>query len=227
MKKNKSAKKNLVIAPHPDDEVLGCGGIIKRYAQEGQDVYVLIVTRGTARMYSDERIAKGRNQALQAHALLGVKETFFLNYPAPELDMISLAAISDSIAELISNLEIQVLYIPHRGDIHHDHKIVFNAALVAARPVGNNPVKAIYAYETLSETEWAAPFGDDVFIPDHFINIGQYIQYKLDAMSCYTGQIRAFPNPRSLEAIDALAKFRGSTVGFARAEAFMTIRTIE
>jgi N-acetylglucosamine malate deacetylase 1 len=223
----KMINKILIIAPHPDDEVLGCGGIIKRYSDEGHCVYVLIATRGTQKKYSDERIAKGRNQALQAHALLGVKETFFFDYPAPELDLVSQAAISDSISELLSKLGITVLFIPHRGDIHIDHQVIFNAALVAARPTGDYTVKSVYSYETLSETEWAAPFSDETFMPDHYVNIEHYFQYKLEAMSCYTGQIRIFPNSRSLDTIEALAMFRGATVGFKRAEAFMTIRTIE
>ena len=227
MENKAEVRKILIIAPHPDDEVLGCGGVMKRFAVEGSDVYILIVTRGTPKKYSDERIAKGRDQALQAHSLLGVKETFFFDYPAPELDLISVAAISDSISQLISKLGITTLFIPHRGDIHIDHSVVFDAALVAARPIGNYTIKSIYAYETLSETEWAAPFSDDAFIPNHFVNIEHYFQYKLDAMSCYSGQVRTFPNPRSLETIEALAKFRGATVGFKRAEAFMTIRTIE
>lgn len=217
----------LIIAPHPDDEVLGCGGIMKRYNEKKQPVYVLIVTRGTPKKYSDERIALGREQALQAHSVLGVKETFFFDYPAPELDTIPVSIIADSIGKLISELEIERLFIPHRGDIHIDHHIVFNASLVAARPVGDYKVRSIYAYETLSETEWAPPYGDDAFIPDHFVNIEPYFQSKLDAMACYSGQLRSFPNPRSLEALDALSRFRGATVGFQRAEAFMTIRTIE
>ena len=219
--------KTLIIAPHPDDEVLGCGGIMKRYNAENKPVFVLIVTRGTPKKYPDDRIAWGREQALQAHSVLGVKETFFFDYPAPELDTIPVSSIADSIAELISRLKIDRLFIPHRGDIHIDHSIVFNAALVAARPVGKYSVKLIYAYETLSETEWAPPYGDNAFIPDHFVNIGPYFQAKLDAMSCYSGQLRPFPNPRSLEAIDALARYRGATVGFEKAESFMTIRTIE
>ena len=120
-----------------------------------------------------------------------------------------------------------MLFIPHQGDIHIDHTVVFKASLVAARPVGNYSVKSIYAYETLSETEWAAPFCSETFIPNHFVNIEPYINKKLEAMSCFSGQIRNFPNPRSLEGIEALAKFRGATVGFDRAEAFMTIRTVE
>lgn len=221
------SKKVLVIAPHPDDEVLGCGATIRRFSEENNEVYVLIATRGVSRLFSDERINKGRAQAVEANRILGVKETYFFDFPAPELDLVSQARISESIAELIHKLGVEILFIPHRGDIHHDHFIVFNAALVAARPVGIYTVKEIYSYETLSETEWAAPFADNVFVPDHFIDVEKYISFKLEAMSCYTGQLRTFPNPRSLEAIEALAKFRGATVGIKRAEAFMTIRTIE
>ena len=97
---------------------------------------------------------------------------------------------------------------------------------MAARPVDNYTVKNIYCYETLSETEWAPPFGDDAFIPNHFVNVAEEITYKLEAMQCFKSQVRPFPSTRSLETIDALAKFRGATVGFNRAEAFMVIRTI-
>jgi LmbE family N-acetylglucosaminyl deacetylase len=217
----------LIIAPHPDDEVLGCGGVMDKYAKAGKSVYVLIMTRGDAKLYSDERIAKGRVQARESHAALGVKETIFFDYPAPNLDVTSRAEMAVSISGVIKMFSIDTLFIPHRGDIHHDHYAVFNAAVVAGRPVGDCTVKRIYAYETLSETEWAAPFGDDAFVPTHFVNIEDNFSAKLRAMSCYTGQLRAFPNPRSLETLEALAKFRGATVGFHRAEAFMVIRTIE
>jgi LmbE family N-acetylglucosaminyl deacetylase len=219
-------KKKLIIAPHPDDEVLGAGGVIKKFSKEGHEVYVLVITRGTPKYYSDEKIQNVRNEALEAHKILGVRQTVFLDFHAPELDMTSNAEISKAISEYISKWKITDLFIPHRGDIHNDHRKVFEASLVAARPVGNFTVKAIYAYETLSETEWAAPFSDDAFIPNHFENISDTMSYKFEAMKCFKSQIRDFPSTRSLETIESLAKFRGSTVGFNRAEAFMTIRTI-
>lgn len=219
-------RKILIVAPHPDDEVLGCGGVMKRFSDEGDLVFVLIATRGTPLKYSDERISRGREEALRAHALLGVKETFFFNFLAPELDTVPQSHISEAISTLIKKLEIDTIFIPHRGDIHNDHRVIFNASLVAARPVGSYSVRSIFSYETLSETEWAPPFSDDAFIPDLFINIANTIKYKLDAMACYSGQLRNFPNPRSLETLDALATFRGSTVSLERAEAFMTIRRI-
>jgi len=217
----------LVIAPHPDDEVLGCGGIIKRFSLKGDRIFVLIVTRGKPEIYSEERINNVREEALKAHEILGVTETRFLNFPAPDLDLIPIAEISVAISKVIIEFKIDTLYIPHHGDIHHDHKAVFNASLVASRPVNNNGVKRIYSYETLSETEWAAPFCNDTFIPTHFINITETFAFKLEAMKCYESQLREFPNPRSLKSVEALSAFRGSTVGFSHAEAFMTIRIIE
>ena len=220
-------KNIIVIAPHPDDEVLGCGGAIKKYAEEGDHLHVLIMTRGTPDMYSDERIENVRKEARNAHHILGIKETIFLDFPAPELDTVPVADISRAITEIITKLNIHVVFLPHRGDIHHDHRIVFNAGLVASRPTGKYSVKEIYSYETLSETEWAAPFADDAFIPTKFVNITGQMDFKLQAMKCFKSQLRTFPGSRSLEAIEALAKFRGATVGLERAEAFMTIRNIE
>jgi LmbE family N-acetylglucosaminyl deacetylase len=220
-------KKNvLILAPHPDDEVLGCGATIKKLSDEGNLVFVLVASRGSQRLYDQTKVEAVRKEALAAHALLGVKQTFFLDFPAPELDTIPLADISREIAKVLTENKINVLYLPHRGDIHNDHRVVFNAGLVAARPVGDYSVKEIYAYETLSETEWAAPFADDAFIPTCFVDVENSLQAKLEAMKCFKSQLRNFPNPRSLETIEALAKFRGATVGFKAAEAFMVIRQI-
>jgi LmbE family N-acetylglucosaminyl deacetylase len=220
-------KNILIVAPHPDDEVLGCGGIIAKYSESGIKVYILVVTRGTPKLYSSDKIDNIRLEAKNAHAMLGVTETVFLDFPAPELDIISLAEISREISEVIKRFSITDLYIPHRGDIHGDHRVVFNACLVAARPVGDFYVKSIFAYETLSETEWAAPFGDDAFIPTKFVDVSVNFDKKLDAMRCFKSQLKQFPNPRSIETLTALSRFRGSTVGFSNAEAFMVIRVIE
>jgi LmbE family N-acetylglucosaminyl deacetylase len=217
----------VFIAPHPDDEVLGCGATMNKYSQTGNEVYVLVITRGTPKLYSPEKIANVRKEAMEAHKVLGVKETIFLDFHAPELDITSQAAISREIAAVVEKYRITQMYLPHRGDIHSDHRVVFNAGLVAARPVGGNTVKAVYAYETLSETEWAAPFGDDAFIPTHFVDVTACFEAKLKAFACFKSQIKAFPNPRSIEGLTALASFRGATIGVPRAEAFMTIRTIE
>jgi N-acetylglucosamine malate deacetylase 1 len=217
----------LIVAPHPDDEILGCGGTIMKLSYAGARVIVLIVTRGKKELYSDERILNVRNEARNAHRILGVTETRFLEFPAPDLHLVSFAEISGAISEVVKLFDISALYLPHHGDIHSDHRVVFNAGLVAARPVHGNPVKRIYSYETLSETEWAAPSCDNAFIPTHFVNISEHFASKVEAMKCFKSQLREFPNPRSLKAIEALANLRGSTVGFQYAEAFVTIRVIE
>lgn len=223
------SKNILVVAPHCDDEVLGCGGTIAKYADEGQNVYVVVVTNGNLgapELFSEEDHKKVRSEAFKSHDVLGVSETYFLDFPAPRLDSVASYKIAGKLNDLITDLEIDTLYIPHRGDIHKDHKITYEASLVAARPINNNPVKKILTYETLSETEWAPPFGDDAFIPTVFEDIEKYIEKKKEAFKCYTSQIKKPPHPRSVENIERLSKIRGSTVGLNFTEAFMLVRDI-
>jgi LmbE family N-acetylglucosaminyl deacetylase len=157
-----------------------------------------------------------------------VKKIFFEDFPAPALDQFPGYIMAESIAKIIIETQADTLYIPFRGDIHNDHKAVFDAAMVAARPVGNYTVKTIFAYETLSETEWAYPFAGESFIPTVFQKLDMNsFNEKIKAMQCYKSQLKFFPNSRSIEALEALAKLRGSTVGAERAEAFMLIRDIQ
>lgn len=222
-------KNILIIAPHADDEILGCGGIMAKYKKENIEVYVIIITNGylgAPELFKKEGTEKVRSEALKAHNFLGVKKTYFLDFPAPRLDTIPSYKLSMRLEGIIRENKITDIYIPHRGDIHKDHRITFEAALVSARPINNNPVKRIYTYETLSETEWAAPFGNDAFIPTVFENISNHIDEKKEAFKYFTTQIKEFPHPRSLESIENLSKLRGATVGFINAEAFMLIREI-
>lgn len=218
--------KILVIAAHPDDEVLGCGGVIAKHTAQDDEVRVLIVTRGIPEIFPPEVINGTREELKQAHQLLGISQTYFLDFPAPDLDTIPRRQIADKIGAVIAEYQPETVYTHHYGDIHHDHKAVFQATLVAARPHPTCPVQKILCYETLSETEWAPPFGDDAFIPTIFIDISAYLQKKLAAMSCYQSQLKKAPHARSLEAIEAQARLRGSTVHLAAAEAFMLVREI-
>ncbi|MFH5833126.1 PIG-L deacetylase family protein [Halalkalibaculum sp. DA3122] len=220
----------LIVAPHCDDEILGCGGIMAKYISKGYPVYVAIITNGhlgAPEIFPREGTEQVREEALEAHNILGVKDTFFLDFPAPKLDSIPAYKLSMELNKLITKLGITTLYIPHRGDIHKDHRITYEASLVAARPIDDCPVRAIYAYETLSETEWAPPFGDDAFIPTVFEDIGAFLDKKLEAFECYSTQIKTFPHSRSLHAIEAISNYRGSTVGVENAEAFMLVREIK
>ena len=203
----------LFIAPHADDEILGCGATIYKMVQEGHNVYVLIMTNASKsdpNIFSEKGIQRVRTEALEAHRLLGVKQTFFFDFPAPALDQYPGYIMSREVSKCISENQIDTVFIPHRGDIHKDHRMVFDSVLVACRPVGDYTVKRVYTYETLSETEWAAPYADDAFIPTVFIPCSQDgIKMKLRAMECYQSQLRRFPSSRSLEALEALADFAG------------------
>lgn len=223
-------KNILIIAPHNDDEILGCGGVMAKYINQGKNVYVAIVTNGhlgAPELFPKEGTEKVRREAMQAHEFLGVKETIFLDFPAVNLDALPAYKLSIAISKCIKKFQIDTLFIPHRGDIHKDHRITYEASLVAARPIDNCTVKRVYAYETLSETEWAAPFGNDVFIPTVFIDIKDFIDLKLQAFLFFETQIKQFPHPRSPEIIRVLSNYRGATVGFENAESFMLIRSIE
>jgi LmbE family N-acetylglucosaminyl deacetylase len=216
----------LVIAAHPDDEVLGCGGVIARHAAEGESVHVLVVTRAGPPLFRAEEVAETWAEMRQAHAALGVSKLHALNFPAPKLDTVPGHELADGIRRVIEAVQPKTLYVHHSGDIHLDHQAVYQAALVAARPINRCPVKRILCYETLSETEWASPLGAHAFVPNVFVDISPYLETKLNAMACYATQLREQPHSRSLGTLRALAVLRGNTVGVAAAEAFMLVREI-
>ena len=223
--------KILVIAPHADDEVLGCGATMAKACAKGDEVFVLICTNasvGAPELFSAELIKQIRSEALTAHRLIGVKETFFLEFPAPALDQFPRYKMSNEISAIIKKIGADTVYIPHRGDCHKDHAIIHECAMVACRPLANCSVKHVYAYEALSETEWGEPVAADCFVPVKYNTFtSEEFQKKLDAMSCFKSQLYPFPASRSLEAIEALAKYRGCIVSAERAEAFEVLRDID
>ncbi len=222
--------KILVVAPHPDDDVLGCGGVMARFASAGCEVYVAIMTNGNVgapELFPVEGTERGRAEALEAHKLLKVRETFFFDFPCPRLDTQPAYKISIELNKLIQCYKIDTLFVPHRGDIHKDHRIIYEASLVAARPIGPHKVSRILAYETLSETEWAPPFPDDAFIPTVFMAIDDYIDIKGNAFACFTPpRKKEYPHSRSIDGVKTLARYRGATIETLYAEAFMLIREI-
>lgn len=211
----------LVFAPHNDDEVLGVGGTIAKYVSLGHEVTVCEVTSGDPKLW--EMIS---NEANLAHNVLGVSKFETLHLPVVELRTTGTKELNGAFERIVKKVKPEIAFIPHKGDMHSDHRETANAAMVALRPYNNPQLKAIYAYETLSETEWNIPSVDNAFIPDTWNDITEFIDQKKDAMKCYKSQLSDFPNPRSIEAIEALAKLRGSTVGYRYAEAFMTIRNL-
>ena len=187
----------LVIAPHPDDEVLGVGGTMARLTDAGVDVHVLIATRGQPPQFSEEQVARVRGEAKAAHALLGVKETIFLDHPAAGLDQTAHADVNRSIGAVVRDLRPETLFLPFVGDIHLDHQLVFLSSLVAARPHGPVYPNRLLCYETLSETNWNAPQVTPGFTPNLFVDIEATLERKLDAMRAFGSQVYDPPHERS------------------------------
>jgi N-acetylglucosamine malate deacetylase 1 len=218
----------IVIAPHADDEILGCGATIAKHIQNGDYVIVIIATNahvGAPQLFSENDIKNVRNEALNAHTILGVNETIFLDFPAPALNSFPEYKISLELSLQFQKYNPSHLYLPHPGDIHQDHKAIYRAGLVAARPQGKLKIRNIYCYETMSETEWT-PLQEKPFIPNHFVNVTEVYSKKEIAIRCYKSQLKEYPHPRSLQALEALAKFRGATISVDRAEAFIVERQI-
>ena len=214
----------LVIAPHADDEIIGAGGTIVKHVSNGEEVYVCIVTRGVKPLFSDEYMKRVRNESLVCHKHIGIKKTFFLEFPSVMLEEQHRYEINGKLLDVVKEVEPDEVYIPHVGDMQKDHQIVAEAAMVALRPKYPFAPKRIYAYETLSETGWNIPNIQNEFIPNVFSDVSLYLDAKLEAMKMYVSQLSDFPDARSLEAIKALAQFRGAVMNVKAAEAFMLIR---
>src|SRR5699024_11518223 len=210
----------LVIAPHNDDEILGVGGTIAKHISQGDSVYICSVTVGN----NKERAEMIKNEALAAHDFLGITQTIFLNLPVVNLSQIATTDINGAINKVVQDTKPEIAYIPHRGDMHIDHKVVSESSMVALRQINNTQLKFIYAYETLSETEWDIPSASNAFLPNVYSEVTDTIDEKLEAMKFYKSQLYKFPHPRSLRAIKALSEYRGSTIGVEHAESFMLIR---
>lgn len=218
--------RTLVIAPHPDDEVLGAGGTIARLSDSGCQVTIAVVTTGKPPAYSAESIAAVRAEAARAHAHLGVHQTLWLDQPAAQLSEVPHSTLNAAIRQLVVDVEPDTLILPFVGDIHRDHQLSFLSGLVAARPHQARYPTTILAYETMSETNWNAPYLSPPFVPTMFMNITTTLDRKLEAMRMFGSQLRDFPHERSLAALNALAMLRGATVHLPAAEGFVVVRQV-
>lgn len=219
----------LVVAAHPDDEALGCGGTIARHVAEGDIVSVLFLADGvTSRLGADEvaECAIREDSARKSCQVLGAQAPEFLRLPDNRLDSLPLLGIVHAVEQVIARVAPSVIYTHHGGDLNVDHRIAHQAVITACRPVPGNLVRAIYGFETPSSTEWASSASGPVFRPIRFVDITASVERKMQAVSAYEQEIRAFPHIRSHEAIAALVRLRGATVGVPAAEAFVVEREI-
>ena len=219
-----SISKAVVVAPHPDDETLGCGGTISRLVKSGVEVSILVVSGHLPPLYPKESFNKTYKEAKAAFTIMGVKDFKFLEIPATYVHSMPISKLNSSINQFIKSSEPELLLIPF-PDRHIDHRVIFDSCVVAARPVGKSFPKLVLAYETLSETHWNVPGIEPSFNPEFFIDISDHIDNKILALNAYESQISNAPS-RSIEACLSLAKFRGSQNGCKHAEAFKVIRIV-
>lgn len=214
----------LVLAPHADDEVLGCGGVLARLAGAGRPPAVVIVTEGHPPDYSPESVEGLKREAAAAAAVLGCPVPQFMGLPAARLDGMPHRELNVAIGAVVAAHRPDTLLLPFPGDIHRDHQLLFESAMVAARPTGPGSPAQILCYETLSETNWNAAGVAPAFTPQVSIDISDTLAAKIRAFRAYASQRRDFPQERSVEAIEALARLRGATAHLVAAEAFMLVR---
>jgi N-acetylglucosamine malate deacetylase 1 len=219
----------LVVAPHADDETLGAGGVMARYSAEGHEVFVAVMTGpGEKRPHPVlpiETWTVVRGESRRAYETLGVKDVFFYELPAVQVSEQPLWQVNLTALDALQKTRPEILYVPFLYDLHRDHREIFHAFSVAWRPTTQigRMIREVYAYETQSETHWNACV-EPGFVPNAWVDISVYLERKLEALQCFRSQIRPAPEARSIDAVRALAAWRGSQVHVAAAEAFVTVR---
>jgi N-acetylglucosamine malate deacetylase 1 len=218
----------LTVAAHPDDETLGAGGTLARLAAAAHEVHVCILTEGvTARHH---HVDLQQKCAMRACEVLGVSDVMFCGLPDQRLDSLPLLDVITPIEKYVGQIRPDLIFTHFSQDANQDHRIAFQATLVATRPMPDTSVATVLCYETASSTEWAPPFSGSVFSPNIFVDISSTLPVKLDAMRAYeqtfSGEMHPFPHPRSYQALEANSHRHGATAGVGAAEAFMLVRHV-
>lgn len=221
----------LILAAHPDDEVLGCGGTIAKLADKGAVVHVAFIADGVssrAGAQTDLRtgLAARRLAAQNACNILGVKSVSFDDFPDNRLDTIPLLVLTQTVEALIIKHQPAMVFTHHAGDVNVDHRRLHEAVVTACRPQPNQTVKTLLCFEVHSSTEWQLPGSAPAFMPNWFVDISATFDRKLAALDAYAAELRAWPHPRSTKGVEHLAHWRGATVGVDAAEAFILGRQL-
>ena len=223
----------LIISAHPDDEVLGCGGSMAKWSKDGYQVHVLIMAEGaTSRDKSRDRNSRKQELSIlteaanQAAGILGVYSVELLEFPDNRMDSVDLLDVIKVIENYVKKLQPEIVVTHHEGDLNIDHQIIHKAVITSCRPQPDNSIKRILSYEVPSATEWNSPTTNNPFVPNWFEDISGTLEMKIKALKAYHSEMRKWPHARSFKAIEHLARWRGASVGFEAAEAFMLVREI-
>ena len=215
----------VVIAPHPDDETLGCGGTILKHKQKGDRVFWLIVTCISEDLgYSTEKVMARNDEIEQVAGAYGFDGVRLMNLTSTTLDEIPKSKMIKKFGVLFEEIQPDTVYAPYRTDAHSDHEVVFDATVACAKSFRSPFIKIIRIYETLSETEFGMRPEDSGFRPNFYVNISEFLDRKIEIMNMYEGEVQPHPFPRSIESIKALACLRGSFAGCFYSEAFMSLK---
>ncbi len=219
-------KKVLVIAAHPDDEVLGIGGTVRKHVNQGDCVWCIILGEGmTSRNITDKAVLDElHNDTLVSAKVLGYEKVIFSNFPDNKFDSVPLLQVTQEIEKYIDLFKPEIVYTHHSGDLNIDHRITYEATVTATRPIGDYTVQEVYTFETPSSTEWNFAKQDVAFVPNVFNDISTTIKDKIKAMGCYTSELREYPHPRSLKALEIIAAKWGTVVGKEYVEALCLVR---
>ncbi len=218
----------LVVAAHPDDEVLGCGGTIARHAASGDAVHVAILAKGLASRGepSPAEVAELCASAERAGAVLGTSSLQLHDNPDNRMDTVPALELAQSVEALLARFHPSIVYTHWAGDVNVDHRLVHQAVVTACRPLPGHSVERVLFFEVPSSTEWQTPGSAPAFAPNYFVDVTGTLEAKLAALSAYSSELREFPHPRSRRAVEYLARWRGATVGLDAAEAFVLGRQI-
>lgn len=216
----------LVVAAHPDDEVIGCGGTIARHAESGDKIHIVLLADGVSSRGGSGGLKERIQSAVKAAEILGAEEPIIKNLPDNRLDTLPLLDIVKELEKIVSRINPTIVYTHHGGDLNIDHQVTYKAILTACRPLPSIGLKGIYTFETLSSTEWGDFVNNQCFTPNYFVNISSTLDKKLLALKCYDDEMRPFPHARSYEAVKKIAGLRGAQNGFEAAEAFCVIRQL-
>jgi LmbE family N-acetylglucosaminyl deacetylase len=218
--------RTLVVAPHPDDEVLGVGGTLLRRKKEGAAIGWLIMTKVSLESgWTPEKVEQRKDELEKITELFGFDSVFELDFPTTQLDLAPMGDLVNAISDVFKSFEPSEVFVPHPSDIHSDHRITFDAVTSCTKWFRSPTIKRVLAYETLSETDFSMSTSHR-FQPNVFVNIEDQLQEKLQALDIYSSELGEFPFPRSNPAISALAALRGASSGFKAAEAFELLREI-
>ena len=223
----------LVVAAHPDDEVLGCGGTIARHADSGDQVQVLIVAEGSTSRQLERDRAQVRDElsalakaAKTAGSILGAAGVELLDLPDNRLDSLDRLDLIKLIEECVERHQPECVYVHHAGDLNVDHRRLHEAVVTACRPTPGHVVKRLLSFEVASSTEWQPPGSAPAFHPNWFVDISDQWERKRQALEAYASEMRDWPHARSVKALEHLARWRGAQVGVDAAEAFCLLRSL-